>query len=341
MVEQDWKGLVFQTGYVGSRGIRPVVTLNANASPPGTGSAGGLLSTALGKNYTGTINEMIPFKNSYYDSLQTQVTRRFAGGSTAGFSWTWSKAIDYADNEDLGFVPYPDPAFFAKDRAVAGFDRTHSFKIYAVLRSPFGEGQHWSEGRVRNWLLGGWQLSPVISYFTGLPFTVSANGALNANGSGQTADLVGPLHVLNGQPLRNDPTGKLNCFQSTLSCHYFDPSAFAAPLITGNADAHYGNTNRNEFRGPGYFEMDLSLAREFKLTERFSLQLRADAFSLTNTPHFNNPNATCPGDPKTGGSCATGANSTFGAITSTLQPGGFFGPDPGNRTMWLGASVEF
>ena len=87
--------------------------------------------------------------------------------------------------------------------------------------------------------------------------------------------------------------------------------------------------------------MDLSLAREFKLTERFLLQLRADAFSFTNTPHFANPQTTCPGDPKTGGLCNTGANSTFGAITSTLQPGGFFGPDPGNRTMWLGASLTF
>ena len=341
MVEQDWKKVVFQTGYVGSRAIRPVVNLNANASPPGTGSAGGILSQRFGQNYTGTINELIPFKNNYYDSLQTQVTRRFAGGSTAGFAWTWGKSIDYADNEDLGFIAFPYPAFWQKNRGPAGFDRKHNFKIYGVLRSPFGEGQHWSQGRVGNWLLGGWQLSPIISYYTGLPFTVSANGNLNANGSGQTADLVGNFHIINGKPLRTDPTGKTNCFQSTTSCHYFDPSAFAAPLITSNANAHYGNTNRNEFRGPGYFEMDLSLAREFRLTERFGLQVRADAFSLTNTPHFANPNATCPGSATTGALCNTGANSTFGAITSTLQPGGFFGPDAGNRTIWLGASVTF
>jgi len=204
-----------------------------------------------------------------------------------------------------------------------------------------GNGQAWSTGRWGNALLGGWQLSPVISYYTGLPFTVGANGSLNANGSGQTADLVGKFHIINGQPLRNNGNGSNSCFQSNLSCHYFDPSAFAAPLITSNSNGPYGNTNRNEFRGPGYFEMDLSLAREFKLTERFRLQLRTDVFSFTNTPHFANPNVTCPGDATKGALCNTGANSTFGAITSTLQPGGFFGPDPGSRTLWLGASLTF
>jgi hypothetical protein len=60
MVQQQWKGLVFETGYVGTRAIRPLVNMNVNASPPGTGSAGGLLSTSLGKNYTGTINALVP-----------------------------------------------------------------------------------------------------------------------------------------------------------------------------------------------------------------------------------------------------------------------------------------
>jgi hypothetical protein len=75
--------------------------MNANASAPGTGSAGGILSQRYGANYTGTINELNPFQNANYDSLQTQVTYRMAGGSSAGFAWTYSKAIDYADNEDL------------------------------------------------------------------------------------------------------------------------------------------------------------------------------------------------------------------------------------------------
>jgi len=344
MVQQEVKGLVIETGYVGARGIRPLVNMNANPSLPGSGTAGGLLSVALGQNYTGTINELQPFKNNYYDSLQTKITRRFTGGSSAGFVWTWSKATDYQGNEDLSGLRFPHPDFWSKDRAVADFDRTHNIKIYGVFFLPFGKGQRWAESGVANHILGGWQISPVISYLTGLPITVGAGGNLNANGSGQTADLVGHFHITNGKPPRTGQT----CAQDDGSCHYFDASAFAAPLITSPDNAHYGNTNRNEFRGPGYFEMDLSIARNFKLTERFTLQVRADAFSLTNTPHFANPNLSCPGSatvegpfPGSGQLCDTGSNNNFGVITGTLTPGGFFGPDPGNRTMWLAAKLTF
>jgi hypothetical protein len=95
--------------------------------------------------------------------------------------------------------------------------------------------------------------------------------------------------------------------------------------------------------------VDLSVSREFKLTERFGLQLRAEAFSLTNTPHFANPNTGCGGSSTVGQGCVAGAvgsvpavsNNNFGVITGTLQPGGFFGPDPGSRTIWLAARLTF
>jgi hypothetical protein len=298
----------------------------------------------LGKNYTGTINAEVPFKNNYYDSLQTKITRRFGNGSMAGFAWTWSKTIDYQGNEELSALRFPYPTFWEKNRAPADFDRTHNIKIFGVMQLPFGKGQPWLQSGVGNWLLGGWQVNPVISRLTGLPFTVGAGGNLSANGSGQTADLVGQYRITDGKPLRTGQT----CGQTDPSCHYFDASAFAAPLITSAANAHYGNTNRNQFRGPGYFEMDLSVIRGFKLTERFTLQLRADVFSLTNTPHFANPNLTCPGSATTAGPvagsgqlCTTGSNNNFGVITSTLQPGGFFGPDAGNRTIWLAGKIIF
>ena len=340
MVEQEWKGFVLNTGYVGARGIRPLVQLNMNASRVGTGTAGGLLSQALGKNITGGITGLVPFKNSFYDSMQTKLTRRFHDGSMAGVSWTWSKAIDYADNDDLGSVSFAYPAYWEKGRAVAGFDRTHNISIYGVMQLPFGKGERWAQTGIGNAILGGWQISPLINYLTGLPFTVTCPGALNAVGSSQTCDLVGQFRVLNGKPNRDSI-----CALSDLSCRYFDPSVFAAPIITSNANAHFGNTNRNEFRGPGYFGMNLSLARQIKLSERFALQLRADAINFTNTPHFANPASNnCPGDATgvKGNVCNTGSpTSTFGAITGGLQPGGFFGPDHGARQVWLAARVIF
>ena len=339
MVEQEWKGLVLETGYVGARAIRPLVNMNVNAQAPGTGFAGGQLTIALGKTatpYTGNINAEVPFKNNYYDSLQTKLTRRFKQGSQAGFVWTWSKTIDYAGDEELNFLKFPYPANWPMNKAVADFDRTHNFKIYGLLMPPFGKGQRWLQSGVGNWILGGWQVNPVISRLTGLPFTVTANGGgLNAPASTQVADLVGAFHLTGTKPYPNGIT----CLPTNLSCHFFDPTAFAQPLITSNANAHFGNTGRNQFRGPGYFEMDLSISRSFKLTERFALQLRGEAFSLTNTPHFANPNTGCSGNP--GLLCNSLGVNTFGAITGTLQPGGFFGPDSGARTIWLGARLTF
>jgi len=337
-VQQEWKGFVLDTGYVGARGIRPLAQLNMNASPVGTGAAGGLLSQALGKTITGGITGLVPFKNNYYDSMQTKLTRRFHDGSMAGLSWTWSKTTDYADNDDLGSVAFAFPAYWEKGRAVAGYDRTHNISIYGVMQLPFGKGERWAQTGIGNAILGGWQISPLINYLTGLPFTVNCPGALNAIGSSQTCDLVAPFHVLNGRPNRDSI-----CALNDMSCKYFDPSSFAAPLITSNANAHFGNTNRNEFRGPGYFGMNLSLARQIKLTERFGLQLRADAINFTNTPHFANPASNnCPANATVGGVCNTGSvTSTFGAITGGLQPGGFFGPDHGARQVWLAARVIF
>lgn len=343
MIQHEIKGYVVESGFVGTSAIRPLVNLNANASPVGTGQAGGLLSTAFGQTYIGTINEEAPFKNNYYDSLQSRVTKHF-GGSTFGFAWTWSKAINYADNEDLGFLLFPYPAYWNKNKALASYDRTHNIEAYGVVQLPFGKGQRWLQSEVGNLLLGGWQVSPIISRLSGVPFTVTAaGGPLNANGSTQTADLVGQFVLTGGEPPRTGVT----CAVNDPTCHYFLPSAFAAPLITSNANAHFGTSNRNEFRGPGYFNMNLSIAREISLTERFKMQIRTDAFSLTNTPHFANPQLSCGGSGTTpgpvsgsGGLCATASNN-FGVVTGTAQPGGFFGPDPGNRSIWLGLRVIF
>jgi len=299
--------------------------MNINASPPGTGAAGGLISTSLGQTYTGTINSEVPFASASYDSLQTQVTWRIPNGSMLGGAYTWSHAINYEDNEELSSLSFPYPTYWWKDRASASFDRLYNIEIYGVFVLPFGRGQRWVTSGWGNHILGGCQVIKMISILGGLPFTVTAaGGPLNANGSIQTADLVGNYQLIQGTVL---PTG-FSCAANNLSCHYFNPAAFAPPVITGNATAHYGNTNRNQFRGPGYFNMNLSIARQFRLTERFGLQFRADAMGFTNTPHFANPNSSC-----------CGAN--FGVITSTLQPGGFFGPDSGSRVIWLGLHLTF
>lgn len=337
--QQLIRSFTVNVGYVGTYQVRPVINMNANASLPGAGQAGGLLSQRWGATYTGGINELNPYLHSRYDSLQTQLTYRFAGGSNVTAAYTWSKTMDYADNEDLGGLayPYPDPAIIAKNYAPSNFDRTHNLEISGVMALPFGKDEPFLKSGPGSWILGGWLINPVISGMSGFPFTVSSGASLNANGSGETADQIAPFKKIGGKPPRNGATCGVTMPLS--QCEYFDPSSFAAPLIPNNAAAHYGNTKRNEFRGPGFFNMNLSIVRDFPIREIATLTLRADAIGFTNTPHFNNPGASCNASGTTGATCTNSGN--FGVVTSVVQPGGFFGPDAGNRIVWLGASVKF
>jgi hypothetical protein len=91
----------------------------------------------------------------------------------------------------------------------------------------------------------------------------------------------------------------------------------------------FGTAGRSIIRGPGLFNLDMSLRREFKMNERVSLQFEADAFGVTNTPHFNNPNSNI------------GA-ANFGAITSTLvTTNAGLGGSGGQRQWWFGGKVLF
>ena len=146
---------------------------------------------------------------------------------------------------------------------------------------------------------------------------------MNAPGNFQTADQIGPLTIIGGvRPRTGDP----NCPASDLNCHYFDPSSFRA--VPGS-EIRFGTADRNSVRGPGLFNLDGSIFRNFKFTERVTLQIRAEMFGVTNTPHLNNP-----------GVDVTNA-STFGVITSTLNAAGRGSGTGGERQTWFAAKVIF
>ncbi len=322
-VEREFAGFVGNVGYVGSRGIRPLTNININASNPGGGTAGRVLNAKFGGTW-GDIGELTPLANSYYDSLQAKLTRRF-GDSQIGFVYTLSKAIDYEDNEELGFILFPNN--LPRNKAVAGFDRTHNFQAYGLYTLPFGHGKRFAQNGIANTLAGGWQINWVLSAMSGTPFTITDSGigatqVLNAPGNTQTANLVGPISITNGHPASK-------C--SSLSCDYFNPAAFQAvtPGTPGLLDGFFGNAGRNIIRGPGYFNLDMSLFRNFKISERFTFQFEADAFSVTNTPHFNNPNSNI-------------SAANFGAITSTLvTTNASLGGSGGQRQWWFGGKLVF
>ena len=136
---------------------------------------------------------------------------------------------------------------------------------------PFGESKKWATTGVPRALLGGWQFNGVFSAYSGRPYTLTASDStLNMPGNLQTPDQV-ETEVEKFGLVGDDGT-------------WFDTSAFARP--TG---VQFGSVGRNTMSGPGVVNLDLSLFRTFRITERFNLQFRAEAFNLSNTPHFANP----------------------------------------------------
>ncbi len=261
-------GFVAQAAYVGSRAIRQTANVNINAAGPGGGNNGRALA-AFGR--IANINMLLPFNTATYDSLQTQLTRRMMSGSLLGVSYTLSKAINYADNSDSGLTWNWKP-MWERNRAVAGFDRTHNLQVYGIYELPFGPGKRWARSGPASMIAGGWQLNGVFSALSGTPFTVTSSGtSLNAPGNTQTADQVLPaVQILGG-------VGRGNS--------YFDPDAFA-PVTA----VRFGNSGRNILRGPGLANIDASLFRNFTFAGR-TLQFRAEVFNLANRPAFNNPGA--------------------------------------------------
>jgi len=264
-------GVNIQAGYVTTKSVRQFNNLNLNWSPPGGGNTGRQLFGNVGR--IGTINFFTPFRDSTYDSLQTQIVKRFASsGSNLGVAYTWSKAMNFADNSESG-ITWNQVSIHERNRALAGFDRPHNLAIYGNYEIPFGKGQaHFTSGMASK-LLGGWQLNGIFTALSGNPFTVGSSGAsLNAPGNGQTADQVKSTVDL--------PKGVGR------GASWFDPTAFL-PIT----DVRYGSTGRNILRGPGRLNLDASVFRNFRVKEKVTMQFRLEAFGVTNTPQFGNPGA--------------------------------------------------
>ncbi|MBV9401897.1 MAG: carboxypeptidase regulatory-like domain-containing protein [Bryobacterales bacterium] len=334
VVQREIGKAVAEVGYVGNRGVRLLTNENINYAPVNGGNAGRVLFPVANKNW-GDVNSLVPDGPSWYNSLQTKLSWRWRGNTAFGVVYTFSRAINWTDNEEEatvfggqgGYLFWTSPNLRNRNKALASYDRTHNFSTYGSYDLPFGKTQRWAKSGVANAILGGWQTNWVLSYLSGSPFSIIGGGAqVNSPGNVQTADQVGPLNILGG--IGPAPVTGANpvCQPADLSCHYFDPSAFAP--VPGD-QIRFGNTGRNIVRGPGLFNLDASVFRNFKMTERVNLQIRAEMFGVTNTPHYNNP-GTDPTNP-----------AQFGVITQTLNTAGRGTGTGGERQTWFSARVSF
>ncbi|GAC1662214.1 MAG: hypothetical protein NVS9B4_15590 [Candidatus Acidiferrum sp.] len=261
--------------YVGNHGVDIATQYNLNAATvPGIGAAGRPLfnkycipvgakqvcrSADTTEYFVGTSNN--------YNALQVKLDHR-SPNLLITTAYTYSKALGTTD-EDGGFMWYINPR---RNYARAGFDRTHTFVQSYSYNLPFGKGRRWLNSGFADKVLGGWEVSGILTLMTGTPMNFSASdSSLNTPGNAQSADINGAFTRLHG-------VGK--------QALWFDTSVFSQPTGKGV----FGNTGRNIFSGPGFFNLDASILKRISITERVKLQFRSDWFSATNTPQFNNPN---------------------------------------------------
>lgn len=278
-------GFDLATSYVGTRSIHQMAYVEGNAGQiPGAGAAGQPLYAPFGR--TAQTQIIKPFNTANYNALQVSLKRRFSKGTLLTLSYTHSKSIDFSTDSDSTPL-FNAVAYQSRNRAVSDFDRPNVLQIGYLAELPFGKGRQWVAHGWPAWLLGGWQVSGVLSGYTGLPFTPTASAtSLNAAFNTQVADQINPVVATLG----GIGTGAT----------WFDTTAYA-PV----SQPRFGTAGRNSLRGPGLTNLDLSLSRKFSLREWLAFDLRAEAFNLSNTPALANP-------------AASVSSASFGHITATV-----------------------
>src|SRR5262249_45631118 len=159
----------------------------------------------------------------------------------------------------------------AANRGLADWDRRHVFTQSIVYELPFGQGKRWAQSGPASWALGGWQFNSLWTWESGLPLDMSISSAsLNAPGN------------------INRPN--VNCTPEYLGSRGPRAIVFDCSTFLGAEATTFGNFCRYVLAGPRLFDIDFSVFRRFRLTERMNLEFRGESFNLSNTPHFDRPN---------------------------------------------------
>ncbi len=308
--------------------------------------------------------------SSIYHGGIVQVHRRFQQGLTMNFSYTFAKSID-----DMSVDPVAatsggglsttnsrtptDVRNFRLDRSVSDFDNRHVVALNVLYELPFGKGRRWAS-TAPGWVdhvIGGWTVTSIYTFQSGEPFTLNSGSRTVHNTKVSRVDVRGPFIqpslfdlagvdgpvVYNVDTLRNtvadagDPN--YGC-RNVLVPDASSSTGFAASntYFCIPAPGEYGNTGRNTVYGPGYWNADIGILKNFNVTERIKLQFRTEMFNAFNHANFANPRNASTGSP-------TLTSSVFGQTccvadavpsTTTVIANG----EP-NRVIQFGFKVSF
>ncbi len=299
--------------YVGTQGHRLIAQTESNAGDPqlclslrgsgvlagspqcGPGGELGVYTRPDGSLVNGTRGPLGPdfgsnsytanIANSNYNAFQATLERR-AGDLTFLAAYTFAKSIDNSS----GYGQSVNYTNYGLSRALSSFDIRHNFVISYNYELPF----HEPFGHSLRRLTDGWSLNGITRFASGFPITVTQSGDRSLRGaSGVDApDYIGGLVITD--PRNAGADGKPN--------EYFNKSAFRSEALGG-----IGNSNRRFFAGPGLNNWDFGLHKNTHITERTTLQFRAEFFNIFNHAQFNNPSGNY-------------TSSNFGIVTSAKDP---------------------
>jgi hypothetical protein len=333
--------MLLSVNYAGNHGIyEPIQNEGLNAyCPPATcpnGFAG--LPSAQPDPRFGLITQVQSTGVSSYNGLVAALTRSFSGGFQFQFGYTWSHALDeisnggfqpFADLTDISSVVPENPYNIRQsDYGNADYDVRQEFTGNYVWENALRHLFHWGPNQV----FGGWVIGGTINYRTGLPFTV-----LDGNTAGALAgyDLGAPgNNAASSVYALITGAGPNSCGKAATAASCFGANQFTSMLQPdGTIVGGFGNQGRNEFRGPGYFDTDLSVMKNFTIRENMQAGIGIEAFNLFNHPNFDQPVNNI-------------AASNFGEIVHSVGPptsilGAFLGADASPRIIELKVQFTF
>jgi hypothetical protein len=314
VIQRELPGnMALEVGYEGNHQARQLILWNSDPYPNL-----GTFNTAISSANLQEIQPACPtcqsvgnglsmtssFGFGNYAAGSVKLEKRFSKGLQFLASYVWSHALADGNTPLSGDTAILDQTNYSSSYTSASWDIRHSFTTAFTYELPFGKGKQFGGGmsRAADVVLGGWQMNGILTMRTGDAYTMSGTSCHGVWSKCMPDYVAGYSGSGNAAPAGGrTPNEWFNTANYTVAF-----SNQAAGIATG------GNVGLQTLTGPPTRTLDFSTFKNFRITERFNAQFRAEAINIFNYPIFNNPDASL-GDAK-----AFGGNGNFGVITSSV-----------------------
>jgi hypothetical protein len=252
--------------------------------------------------------------HSTYNGLTLEARHRPAKGLQFNANYTWSKSLtNFFADSSIAFAGFNTLRNQGRDKGISPWDLRHAFKMQLIYELPFGAGKRWNFGPGwTNHVIGGWEISAINRWQSGRVFLLTSGNGGTFNSSDPGVQLVGitAQQIQEMLHIRKMPNGQV---------FYFPASLIASNGAANSAFIRSCSTpgqlcERPFLYGPMFYRADISVIKNFKITERIKLQYRAEFLNA-----FNNINFFFPGNETTSVPSTTITTTSFGRVTNAFR----------------------